>query len=121
MDGTTYKIANTYYLRLPQGLQFTIEYPYQFADRDARMNDKQALAIVFSLMRHAYVNGRYKRTSVTKIGQGTLHTSRIGVVLVERGGGVAQGYRVALSLDEIGRRIATASTSSAISPSDAGE
>lgn len=105
IDGKTYCISSTYYLRLPEGFQFTIEYPYRFVQADTHMNDERALEIVFPMMKHAYRSNLYKRTSVTKLGQGQLVPSRIGVVLFERRGGSSRGYRVALSLDQIRERI----------------
>jgi hypothetical protein len=105
IDGRTYNIASTYYLRLPEGFQFTIEYSHRFSQAVEHMNDERALKIVLPLMKHAYRNNLYKRASVTKLGQGVLTPSRIGVVLFEKRGPKVGGYRVALSLDEIRKRI----------------
>ena len=104
VDGKTYKIASTYYLHLPEGFQFTIEYPHSFSQSHGEMNDARALDIVFPLMKHAYGNGLYKRASTIPIGQGK-EVTRIGVVLFEKQGGNVRGYRVALSLDQIRKRI----------------
>jgi hypothetical protein len=105
VDGNTYAIASTYYLHLPQGLQYTIEYPVKLGASLESMNDKRALGIAFPLIKHAYVNGLYERLKVTKAGQGAVVPSRIGVTLVEWQEGNARGYRVAMSLNQIKKRI----------------
>ena len=63
------------------------------------------MAIAFPLMQHAFENKLYKRTQVSKIGEGPIGVSRIGVALVERQGPKSHGYRVAPSLAEIQSRI----------------
>ncbi|MCD4699981.1 MAG: hypothetical protein K8R91_05360 [Phycisphaerae bacterium] len=105
IDGKGYRIESTYYLTLPKGLQYTIEYPWKFKVPIAEMNDERALEIVFPLMKHAYEKGLYKRMRISKLGKGNIATSRIGVTLFERHGKEVGGYKVALSLDEIKRRI----------------
>lgn len=105
IDGKTYSISSSYYLQLPEGLQFTIEYPYQFGSGDRNMDDARALEIAFPMMRHAYSNDLYKRSSVTKLGEGKMIPSRIGVVLYEKQGGGTRGYRIALSLSQIRERM----------------
>jgi len=105
IDGKTYRISSTYHLQLPEGFQFTIEHPYRFGQAHRSMNDARALEIALPLMKYAYANGLHKRTSVTKLGQGKVVPSRIGVVLVERQGGTARGYRVALGLQQIKERM----------------
>lgn len=105
INGRMYDIASTCDLVLPEGLQFTIEYSYQFPAGSKAMDDQQALEVVFPLMRHAYQSGLYKQTTVVKVGQGPMEASRIGVSLVERTSNGTRGYRVALSIDEIKRRI----------------
>ena len=116
IDGRTYDVSSTYYLPLPEGLQYTIEYPRDFTSADADMNDERALQIVFPLMRHAYASGLYKRAAITGLGPGAAEPMRIGVVLVQRNDGVARGYRVALSLDRIKERMAAATSSAATLP-----
>ena len=120
VDGESCKIASTYYLRLPEGLQYTIEYPYSFRNSDTDMNDDRALAVVFPIIKHAYTNGLYKRASISKLREGALAPSRIGVTLFDRRDGRVQGYRVALSLDEIRKRIGRTSISASSSPSAEG-
>ncbi|MCK4627285.1 MAG: hypothetical protein KAV00_18370 [Phycisphaerae bacterium] len=107
IDGKEYRIESTYYLALPEGLQYTItiEYPWKFEGPEVPMNDERALEIVFPLMKHAYEKGFYKRANISKAGQGALSPSRIGVAIIKVGEQTLSGYRVALSLDEIKRRI----------------
>jgi hypothetical protein len=105
IGGQWYRISSSYYLRLPVGLQFTLEYPHKFDSAAAPMNDERALEIVFPLMRHAYEKGLYKRSSISKLGEGQLEPTRIGVVLWEGQGKVVRGYRVGLSLDQVKERI----------------
>ncbi len=105
IDGKTYSISSTHGLLLPDGLQFTIEYPYRFSDADRNMDDARALEIVFPLMEHAYRHNLYNRATVTKLGQGKVVPSRIGVVLLDRQGENTRGYRVALSLDRVRERM----------------
>ena len=111
IDGRTYRVAGSHYLMLPAGLQYTIEYPCRFRSSDGPMNDERALEIVFPLMKHAYQRGLHRRRTVTKVGRGPVAPSRIGVVLFTRQGQRVQGYRVALTLGEIKRRIAQGSAS----------
>ena len=105
VDGKTYSIACSYCHLVPEGLQYTIEYPYQFNEPLEQMNKQKALAAVFPLMKYAYLNRMFKRTTVTKVGKGKQTPSRIGVALFRRQDKGTQGYRVALSLDEIEQMI----------------
>lgn len=105
VEGKACRIASTYYLRLPEGFQYTIEYSYRFSQDDGSMDDDRALALVFPLMKHAYTNGLHTRASVYKLGQGAITPSRIGVTLFEKDGGSTRVYRVALSLDQVKKRI----------------
>ncbi len=105
IDGRPYRVQSTYYLRLPKGLQFTIEYPHDFGDGPLRMDDESALAVAFPLMEHAYVQGLYDRGTYVTLGSGRVRPTRIGVVLLERNAGKVRGYRVGLSLEEIRARM----------------
>ena len=79
VDGKTYEIASTYYLALPDGLQYTIEFPYQFTQADGQMNDQQAIGIVYPLMKHAVQSGAFQRMQIRKLGEGSADPTRIGV------------------------------------------
>ena len=116
IDGQVYRVESTYYLRLPDGLQYTIEYPWRFRPSEEAMNDDRALETAFPLMKHAYENGLYKRVSTIKIGQGELKPSRIGVTLFQRRGKKVRGYRVALTLAQIKKRIKPGSASTSRAP-----
>jgi len=105
IDGKTCKIASTYYLRLPAGLQYTIQYAHRFTPAETKMNDARALETAWPLIKHAYAHGLYKRASITKVGQGAMSPSRIGVTLFERQGDKTRGYGVALDFDQIKERI----------------
>ncbi len=120
IDGEKYRIAATYSLVLPEGLQYTIEYPYRFRPSDGQMNDRRALEIVFPLMKHAYEQGLYKRVSVAKLGKGKLNPSRIGVALFQKQGSYVGGYRVGLSLADIKKRIEANPTTSTAPAAGAG-
>ena len=109
IDGKTYPIRSTYYLRLREGLQYTIEYPCRLPVPLEQMNNQRALKIALPLMKHAYQQGLYKRATIGKLGRGRVAPSRIGVVLLESPGGRAGGYRIALPVGEIRRRITSAS------------
>lgn len=105
LAGESWPIESTYYLRLGESVQYTIEYPYRFGGAIQNMNDSKALGVVFPLMKHAYTNGLYKRGGILKVGKGPLPITQIGVALFERNGQTVRGYRVSLTLDEIRRRI----------------
>ena len=117
-DGQAYQVTSTYYLQLPEGLQYTIEYPHNFDDY-GRMTDEIALEIAFPVMKYAYLNGLHNRFHIRKLGQGSLSPSRIGVALVEGQGARVRGYRVALTLDQIKERIGQASPLSPTTPAKA--
>ena len=120
IDGRTCRVTGSYYLMLPQGIQYTIEYPWLFRPGDPPMIDEQALQIAFPLMKHAYQQGLHNRGTVTKVGHGRVAPSRIGVVLYAKQGGRTRGYRVALTLKEIKRRIdQAAATTQSVSLSGA--
>ena len=102
INGRAYEIRATYYLGLPAGLQYTIEYPY--AGADAIFNDAEALKVAWPVIRHAYEAGLYKRAKIIDKGGRSVPRTRIGVTLLKEGGGMTKGYRVGLSLEEIRRR-----------------
>lgn len=100
IDGKQYQISATYYLALPEGLQYWIDYelPPSVAFPHER---ESALAIALPLMQYAVHSGLYKRTEVTKIGSGSVAPSRVGVALLRQEGIRIRRYGVALSVDEI--------------------
>lgn len=105
VDGKPTTVAATYYLALPEGLQYTIDYQLPAAVAIPR-DDASALPIAFPLMRHAYETGIYKRTSISKAGSGHLDPSRIGVALYHLEGARRHGYATALAISDLKQRIA---------------
>ncbi len=105
--GKKITILKSYYLALPEGLQYTVESPYDFGSNALKMTEQQALDIAFPLMRHAYEKGLYNRTKISEVGHGPLEVKRIGVVLVQGEGMQARGYRIGLSLDQIRAKLIT--------------
>lgn len=106
IDGRTYHVNSTYYLLLPEGVQYTIEYPYSFDYANRQMTDEQALVIAFPLMKYAHQSRVYEDINVTKVGQGRLSPTRVGVTLFETRNSQTRGYKIALSFDEIEQRLA---------------
>ena len=106
IGGTPYRVSATYHLALPEGLQYTIDYELPAATPLPK-EQEPALAFAFPLMRHAVESGLYQRTSVNKVGAGSLSPSRIGVALYHQEGLRRRGYAVALSVDEIRQRAAS--------------
>jgi hypothetical protein len=105
IDGKDYAIQDTYFLALPEGLQFTIEYEVPPGVDPTRMSDQQAYDFAFPLMKYAYDQRLYQRTAVNRVGSGKQDVRRIGVGLFVRGmAGSSRGYRVARSLEDIARR-----------------
>jgi hypothetical protein len=101
VEGRSWKVTSTYYLALPEGLQFTIEVPV--ADVPATMADAERMA--WPVMRHAYEKRIYARTHLSKLGGGSAAPERIGVSLFRSDGIHTKGMRVALSFAEIRDRI----------------
>lgn len=110
IGGKKYKIAATYYLALPQGLQFTIEYelPGAAATTLAGISDADAYDIAFPLMRYACEHRAYERAQIAELTNGSQKVSRIGVALFRRSSLGVGGYRVARSIADIQARIASA-------------
>ena len=105
INGQVFPVKATYYLALPEGLQYTIDYELP-ASVPLPHQDDTALAIAFPLMEHAYRAGLYNRTDVSKLGTGHLTPSRIGVALYHLEGWHRRGYATALSVDQIKLRLA---------------
>ena len=106
IGGKTYQIASSYCLQMPEGLQYTLEHPFQFSPADGPMDDRRATEIALPMMKHAVESGCFKKMTIYKVGSGAVEPIRIGVVLVEQSANGKRGYRVALTVAEIQRRIA---------------
>lgn len=103
VDGKVFQIPTTYFLGLPEGLQFTIEYAVPGDFSFEGITDERALNLALPLMRHAYQKKLYTRAVIRKTGSGQAQVSRIGVALYRQSGARTQGYRVARSLAELER------------------
>jgi hypothetical protein len=106
IDAQQYKIDATYYLTLPEGLQYTIDYELPTSVKLPH-EAEAALAIAFPLIRYAYEHQLHQRTNISKSGSGEVGASRIGVALYHVEGVHRRGYAAALSLDQIRQRIAS--------------
>ncbi len=107
IDGQDYAIQDTYFLVLPEGLQFTIETEAPPGLDPTRITDQQAYDVAFPLMKYAYEKRLYERSTISRVGFGQQDVERIGVALFVRGmTGSAKGYRVERSLADIDQRAA---------------
>lgn len=106
INGRPYAVAATYYLPLPEGLQYTIDYQLP-PSLDVPHDDTNALAIAFPLIAYAYESGLYRRSSISKAGTGSMAPTRIGVALYRMEGPARQGYATALTLDQVRHRLAS--------------
>jgi hypothetical protein len=61
IDGTQYAVTATYYLALPDGLQYTIDYQAPASLDLDNMTDARAFEAAGPLMRHAVSANRYSR------------------------------------------------------------
>jgi hypothetical protein len=105
IGGRDYAIQDTYFLVLPEGLQFTIEYEVPPGVDPTQLTEEQAYEIAFPLMKHAYEKRLYERTAANRVGSGRQDVGRIQVGLFVRGmAGSSRGYRVSRSLEDIARR-----------------
>lgn len=101
INGVPSGIDATYYLALPEGLQFTIEVP---VIESPRSNESAALEQAWPYIRYAYEHKLYLRTNVKRDGI-AIQTTRIGVALVQHLGALDRGNRVAMSIADIEARI----------------
>jgi hypothetical protein len=101
IDGKATQIASTYYLALPEGLQFTIETPVETIP----YVESDAVDEAWPLMKHAFEKGIYTRTKIHALGSGDVVPGRIGVAFFKKQGAETKGMRVALSVGEIEFRL----------------
>jgi len=103
IDGKTYSIGSTYYLVLHPGerLQYTIEYLTSDPHVLDGLNDERAAQIAMPLMKHAWKQRLFERSTVTSATSGALKPSLIGVAITYREGARSQGFRVQRSIDQI--------------------
>jgi hypothetical protein len=79
--GNTYDVIDTYYLRYPEGLHFTIEYQLPYHVDIVGMTDEQAYEVAYPLMRGALDQGWHQRTKIESGDGATSSVSRIGIAL----------------------------------------
>ena len=77
--GNVYKVIDTYYLKYPDGLQFTIEYQVPSTVDIVGMSDEQAYEVLYPLMRGALEQGWHKRAKLEPIDGSIPSVSRIGI------------------------------------------
>lgn len=101
IDGQPHSIAATYYLALPEGLQFTIEVPVEKVPE----LEVTALDEGWPIIKHAYEDKIYLRSAVRAFDVDNVTASRIGISLFRQEGMRTRGMRAAMSLSEIRERI----------------
>jgi len=103
IDGKMYSIGSTYYLVLPPGeqLQYTIEYLISDPQLLDGLNDERAAQIAMPLMKHAWKQRLFERSTVTSAKGGALRPSLIGVALTYRDGVSSRGFRLRRSIEQI--------------------
>jgi hypothetical protein len=105
IDGKKYRIEESYFLPVSDGMQYTIEYVHRFGKPLETVTDEEALQIAFPLMRYAYEHDVYLRKRIYKIGSENITAKRIGVILIEEHGNKSQNYWAGLALGQIAARI----------------
>jgi hypothetical protein len=105
IGGKDIQIANTYFLTLPEGLQYTVEYEVPNGVDLTSIADQQAYDLAFPLMKYAFEHHLHESTKVNAVSSGVVPVSRIGVSLFVRVGNGTRGYRVARNLEEVRARI----------------
>jgi hypothetical protein len=100
IDGASRHIDATYYLALPEGLQFTVEVPVESVPD----NDSAAQEQAWPYIRYVYEHKVHLRTQVKRNGS-PVQATRIGVALVQHLGVRHRGNRVAMSISDIEARL----------------
>jgi hypothetical protein len=101
IEGKSWRIESTYYLALPEGLQFTLDVPVE------KVPELEATALeqAWPVIRHVYVEKIYLRARVSAFGADNLEATRIGVSFFRKEGMRTHGMRVAMSVGEIRDRL----------------
>ena len=105
VDASEYRVAATYYLALPKGLQYTIDYRVPDEVKVEGMTEAAAYDLAFPLMRYAYEHESYKRAVIKRSGTDEQQVALIGVSLFKGNFGYTKGYRVSRALSDIKARI----------------
>ncbi len=79
--GNVYNIIATYYLKFPDGLQYTMEYQVPASVEVIDVTEEQAYELAYPLMRGALEQHWHERTKIERIGGPTPDVTRIGMVL----------------------------------------
>jgi hypothetical protein len=90
-DGASFQIASTYYLALPDGLQYTIDYQAPIDLDLGNMNDARAFDAVAPIMRHAATAKLYARHVVRDAGGNAVPVNGVHT----------HGFRVSRSLEQL--------------------
>ena len=103
IDGKAYSIGSTYYVVLPPGeqLQYTIEYLISDPHLLDGLDDERAVQIAMPLMKRAWKQRLFERSTVTSSKSGVLKASSIGVAITYREGARSRGFRVRRSIEQI--------------------
>lgn len=100
IEGASRNIDATYYLALPEGLQFTVEVPVGSVPESHSAAQEQA----WPYIRHAYEHDLYLRAQIKQNGT-PVQATRIGVALVQHLGAQHRGHRVAMSIADVEARL----------------
>ena len=106
IEGRSYNIKSSYFLVLPEGVQYTVTYQLPPAQLEG-LEDEQAELLAFPIMVHIVENELHLRTWIGTL-DGKVNPERIGITFLYSQGQGATGYRYGLSIGEIERRIAAA-------------
>ena len=101
VEGTRYPIASTYYLALPEGLQYTIDYEAPATLDLAQLTDARAFEAVAFLMRHAASARLYERQVIRDASGNIVPVKMIGVSIFSKSGILTGGYRVSRPLEQL--------------------
>jgi hypothetical protein len=105
IEGRSYNIKSSYFLVLPEGVQYTVT--YQLPPAQVGVEDEQAELLAFPIMVHIVENELHLRTWIGTL-DGKINPERIGITFLYSQGQGATGYRYGLSIGEIKKRIAAA-------------
>ena len=107
IEGRSYNIKSSYFLVLPEGVQYTVTYQLPPAQLEG-LEREQADQLAFPIMVHIVENELHLRTWIKAVAGEEVNPERIGITFLYPQGQGATGYRYGLSIAEIEKRIATA-------------
>ena len=106
IDGKAHRIASTYYLALPSGLQYTIA--YRLSKPPAKWTFAEAMKRGLPLMRHAIREGKHRRSRISSLGGGPKKPTLVGVEFFVQRGVHRQGFRVNYPIAKLEAELNTA-------------